>query len=64
MPRPSLMEWLEERRDNYIRIAQGKSGDDLRRCIEDLDYFDRAIRCAEHCERELRSDKLRVSADA
>jgi hypothetical protein len=38
----SLIEWLEERRQNALAIAKTKSGDDRAGWIEDASYFARA----------------------
>ena len=44
MPRKALtlIEWLEERRQNALAIAKTKSGDDLAGWVEDASYFGRA----------------------
>lgn len=42
--RNQLIEWLRERRENCLLIAEGKTGDDLRGWIEDSSYFGEAIR--------------------
>lgn len=38
----SLLDWLEERRQNALRIAKTKHGDDRQGWLEDVSYFARA----------------------
>lgn len=47
MSKERLIRWLEERRDNCLRLAQDKVGEDRLGWIEDANYFDQAIKCAE-----------------
>lgn len=43
MAKQSLIEWLKERRDNAMEIAESKTGDDRKGWIEDAEYFQQAI---------------------
>lgn len=40
---PSLLDWLSERRDNCLRIANAKTGQERAGWLEDLSYFEAAI---------------------
>jgi hypothetical protein len=43
----SLLEWLEERRDNCERIADLKTGSDRAGWLEDMVYFTAAVEAVE-----------------
>jgi hypothetical protein len=42
-PRTPLRDWLEERRQNCLRIAEQKTGNDKTGWLEDAEYFRAAI---------------------
>lgn len=44
----SLVDWLEERRQNALRISKTKRGDDRLGWLEDVAYFEMARNAARH----------------
>ena len=54
MTEMDVLEWLEERRSNALRIAESKSGSDLVGWLEDAEYFRKAVALIEGVKAELR----------